>query len=90
MKHIIRSNDAKTVLSIQPGRLSLRLGKDFNDERLKPFLKVIDEIMEDVVNEDVECFAHFHFDNNKIDITLSKNPNKPDQSDLTYRRTYMK
>jgi hypothetical protein len=88
MKHILRSKDKKTVLSIQPGRQYLKIGSDFDNDKLREFLKLIDVFIEDILNEDSSCYGHFSFTKDSVEITLSEDENTPSINDLSYKRRW--
>lgn len=84
MKNIIRSGKDRTVMSVTPTSIILQLGSDLNDDKLKPFIGIIDELLDGMERPDAPFYGHFSFSPNRMEVTLSHKADSPNVGDLTY------
>jgi len=88
MKTILRTNSDTTTLVIKTGKITLRIGKNFDESRLRDLLRLTNELFESIINPEVDCYAHFTFEPTRACIALSSNPDEPNPGDLRYRRKW--
>ena len=84
MKNITRTKNERTVLSVSPDSVELKLGTDLNPDKLEPFLSIIDGILESVEESAKPYYGHFSFSKSRMEVILSKKSNEPNVFDLTY------
>jgi hypothetical protein len=58
------------------------MGKDVDNNKVEPFLSVLDQIITNVASK--QYYGHFQFTKNKMKVTLSANKEKPNDFDITY------
>jgi hypothetical protein len=88
MKTIIRWSKENTVLVVTPLTITLKIGTAFEDARIRDLLRVTSDILTNIINRDTTCYGHYQFTQGSVIIALSSNPEKPNSSDLKYRRSW--
>lgn len=81
-KEFTRTDKPKTTLSVTKDSVVLSIGTDLAEDKLGPFLDVIDGLMTNLETE--QYYGHFSFSQDKVEITLSKNKEGPNYFDITY------
>lgn len=89
MKQISKTGQPNTVLSVMPdGNMKLNLGTDLGEDRLKPFLDILDEMLSTRERNDRPYYGHFKFSKGGMEVTWSIEAESPNTFDLTYARTW--
>lgn len=74
MIHISRNERRPTVLSCEPGKIRLNLGRNLDPDHTEGFLGIIEDILEDL--GDKKFKGTFSFSDNDVEITLDDGTNK--------------